>query len=251
MAKIIMKIPILMCFLLSVGFASNDVISSVTVTVEEKQYNFAHEPRLVEVLSPIVNQNNWYWPSASLYEEDDKNLEKIRESLLDHLSILSRSYSSTEPEISKSLQHLQTIISSWRLARRLSIKIDYDLARIVTSANPLLPHGKYILKLTPRLNSVQLFGAIHGERSLKHQAYTNVGDYIIEQYPTDLADKNLVIIIQADGRKIIAPIAYWNKTSQEVMPSSQIFVPFKQSLLKPEFAAINRQIITLALNRVQ
>jgi hypothetical protein len=48
-----------------------------------------------------------------------------------------------------------------------------------------------------------------------------------------------------------APVAYWNKAHQEVMPGSQIFVPFKQSIFQPELATINQQIINLALNRVQ
>jgi hypothetical protein len=66
-----------------------------------------------------------------------------------------------------------------------------------------------------------------------------------------LADKDRVIILQADGREVTAPVAYWNKTHQEVMPGSQLFVPFKQTLFQSEFDTINQQIMTLALNRVQ
>jgi hypothetical protein len=136
------------------------------------------------------------------------------------------------------------------LARRLPVKIDYDLARTVAKNNLLLTHGKYILDLSTRINTVQLFGAINATNNVDHRGHTDVSEYINDQTLTDLANKDIVILIQADGRKITAPVAYWNKTHQEVMPGGQLFVPFKQSLFQPEFASINKNIVILALNRV-
>jgi hypothetical protein len=246
-----MKRTVLMCLLLTSNLVFNTVIASVTVVVNKEHYEFTYEPRLVEVLEPIANQENWYWPGSALYQADDIQLEKTRESLLDNLLTLSKRYTAEEPNIARSLEHLRTTIIGWRLARRLPVTVDYDLARVVASANPRLPNDKYILNLTPRMNTVQLFGAINGTVNLPHRAHADVSEYMTSQQLTDLADKDLVIILQADGREIIAPVAYWNKTHQEVMPGSQLFVPFKQSLFKPEFTVINKQIINLALNRVQ
>lgn len=246
-----MNRPTLMCLLLISSLAFNTVIASVTVVVKEEQYEFTHEPRLIEVLAPFADQNNWYWPSVSLYKADNIKLEKTRESLLDDLSALTKQYSTEKPETAQALEQLRTMISNWRLARRLPVKIDYDLARIDASSNPKLPHGKYILTLSRRKSTVQLFGAVNAKVAMLHRGHADVSEYITNQSLTDLADRDRLIIIQADGRKINAPAAYWNKTHQEVMPGSQIFVPFKQSLFKPEFTTINQQIITLALNRVQ
>lgn len=246
-----MNIPVLMCLLLLGSFTINTAIAAVTVTINQEQYKFAHEPRLVEVLAPIAEQQNWYWPSAVLYEADDSQLEKTRQLLLNNLFALTKRYQTQSPEITQSLEQLHATVTSWHLSQRLPIKIDYDLARIVSASNPRLPHGNYILSLTPRKNTVQLFGAVNKTLNLPHLDHADVSKYIIDQTRTDLADKDYVMLIQADGRKITAPVAYWNKTHQEVMPGSQLFVPFKQSMFHSEFATINQQITALALNRLQ
>ncbi|MFT5925198.1 MAG: hypothetical protein ACI9LE_002203 [Paraglaciecola sp.] len=232
-------------------FVLNTVMASTTVAVKQKQYVFSHQPQLVEVLAPIADQENWYWPSTALYQGEDLKLEKMRQLLLNSLNNVITRYQKEQPDIALSLEQLQTTITHWHLARRLPIKIDYDLARISVKANPQLPKGKYILDIALRMNTVQLFGAVNKTTNAPHLPHADVSEYITGQSLTDLADKDYVILIQGDGREINAPIGYWNKTHQEAMPGSQIFVPFKQTLFHPEFAIINKQIMTLAQNRVQ
>jgi hypothetical protein len=246
-----MNKSVLMCLLLLDGLVLNTVMASVTVTVKQKQYVFTHEPRLVEVLAPIAHQKKWYWPSAALYQANNSQLEETRQLLLSNLSNLIKRYQTKEPEIALSLEQLQATITSWRLARRLPIKIDFDLARIVAAENPRLPIGDYILELSTRMNTVQLFGAVNNVGNMPHLAHADASEYIRRQTLTDLANKDYMMLIQADGREITIPVAYWNKNHQEVMPGSQLFVPFKESLFHPEFSLINQQIMTLALNRVR
>jgi hypothetical protein len=246
-----MNISILMRLSILVSFAFNTAIASVAVTVNQEQYVFDHQPRLIEILAPIESQANWYWPSATLYQASDVALEKKRKLLINSLSSLVQRYQTDEPKIAKSLAQLQAYITNWRLAQRLPIKIDYDLARMVAAANPQLPKGEYILSLTPRINTVQMFGAVNKSSEIPHLPYTDISEYITSRNLSSLANKNVIIIIQADGRLIKSPVAYWNKTHQEVMPGSQLFIPFEESLFKPEFAVINQQIMTLSLGRVQ
>ncbi|MFB1034904.1 MAG: capsule biosynthesis GfcC family protein, partial [Sinobacterium sp.] len=156
-----------------------------------------------------------------------------------------------KPNLALSIKQLKITISSWCLARRLPIAIDYDLARIVAAANPQLLHGKFILELTERKNTLRLFGAIKKTTEVTHLDDADVSMYVPDQIRSDLANRDYLILIQADGRTIKTPIAYWNKAHQEAMPGSQLFIPFSQSLLQPEFAIINQQIMSLALNRLQ
>ena len=236
--------------LLIASLTPNTVTASVTVEVNQQQYVFTHAPRLIEVLAPFSNQKSWYWPAAALYQADDIQLEKKRQLLLTNLSLLAKRYKNEAPKIAQSLKHMQLVISNWHIARRLPIKLDYDLARVEAEANPQLPPGKYILSVKPRMNTVQIIGAIDMIDDVAHQRHADASEYITGQLLTDLADKDIVILIQADGRKIEVPVAYWNKAHQEVMPGSQLFVPFKPSIFKPELAIINQQIMTLAHNRV-
>lgn len=246
-----MKNPLLKCLLLLSNFTLATAMAAVTVIVNQNNYEFDNEPRLVEVLAPFANEQNWYWPSAVLFQADNIDLEKTRQMLLNNLSVVSQHYRSENPNLVQSLEQLRASISNWRLARRLPVKIDYDLARIAASANPQLSHGKYVLALSERKNTVQLFGAINKSSQITHLGHSDVSHYISDQDRTNLANEDYAILIQADGRKIEVPVAYWNKTHQEVMPGSQIFVPFNESLFRPEFKLINQQIATLAQNRLQ
>ncbi|MBU3004231.1 capsule biosynthesis GfcC family protein [Paraglaciecola arctica] len=239
-----------MCLLLICSVAFNLVMASVTVTMQQQQYHYDHTPRLIEILPPLANKQNLYWPAAVLYQLDTTHLEEKRKLVLQQLASLEKDHQEDDSEIALSLQQLQATIKSWRLARRLPIKIDYDLARIVAAANPQLPEGNYLLAVAPRSKTVQLFGAVNKTSNLPHLDHADASEYLTNQHLSKLADKDTVIIIQADGREIKAPVAYWNKTHQEVMPGSQLFVPFKHSLFHPEFTSINQQIVTLALNRV-
>lgn len=245
-----MKNTVLMCLLLS-NFTVGTAMAGVTVRVDQQTYEFDHEPRLVEVLASMANKQNWYWPSAVLFQENNNELETTRKLLLNNLSALSQYYKTDKPKLAQSIEQLKTTIASWRLAKRLPVTVDYDLARIVAASNPQFPHGKYILELNERKNTVQLFGAVHQTIRITHQSNSDTSQYISDQLRTELANKDYVMLIQADGRKLKVPVAYWNKKHQEVMPGSQLFVPFNESLFKPEFKLINQQIVSLALNRLQ
>jgi hypothetical protein len=241
----------LMYTLFLASLTLNSVMASVTVTIQKEQYVFEHEPRLVEVLALATNQKNWYWPSVSLYQANNVQLEETRQLLLESLNSLINHYQTGDTKTALSIERLHTTIKRWRLARRLPIKIDYELARLNADANPLITKGRYILDLTPRINTIQLFGAVNKTSTIPHLPHADASEYMTNQNLTSLADKDNVIIIQADGREIITPIAYWNKAHQELMPGSQLFVPFKQTLFHPKFAIINKQITTLALNRLR
>ena len=226
-------------------------LAEVTVIFEQKPYTFQQEPRLVEVLSAVSNKHNWYWEGAALFESENSDLEATRQTLLNNLHTLIYKYNTDNPKLAHSLIQLENTITNWRLAKRLPVKVDFDLARIVAASNPQLPQGKYDLELSQRKNTVQLFGAVHATKLLIHLNHADASDYINDQLRTSLADTDIVFLIQPDGRIIKTPIAYWNKKHQEVMPGGQIFVPFKESILHPEFTLINQQIVALALNRLQ
>jgi hypothetical protein len=244
-----MKYLRLKCLLAISCLAFNNATAEVTVKIDQQQYVFANEPRLLEVLAPIVHQN-WYWPAAALYEIDNGELEQTRQGLLKQLSALAKEKLQKDPQLTFSLEQLAVDIANWNLARRLPVAIDYDLARIKADANPQFTPGQYILRLGLRSQIVRIFGAVNYSQQVVHLPHADVSQYNTRQSLTDLADKDYVIIIQADGRVVKVPAAYWNKNHREVMPGSQLFVPFKEHFLSPQLSKINQQIVDLAINRV-
>jgi len=237
--------------LLAIGCLAFDSASAeVTVQVNQQHYVFTNEPHLVEVLTPLAAQQNWYWPAATLYKIDNSALEQTRQAVLNQLSILATAQQPKNPSLKLALEQLAADITNWSLARRLPTAIDYDLARIKAQANPQFTQGDYILALAQRSNIVHILGAVNYSQHVAHLPNTDVSDYITKQSLTNLADKDYVIVIQANGTVVKAPTAYWNKKHQEVMPGSQLFVPFKENLFTPEHSKINQQIVKLAVNRV-
>jgi hypothetical protein len=245
-----MKNSPLIALLAIVCLPFNSATAEVTVKVNQQQYVFANEPRLVEVLTPLATQQNWYWPAAALYETDQSELEQIRRDVLNQLSILVKAQRSKNAPLKLAVEQLAADITHWTLARRLPVVIDYDMARIKAAANPQFTQGNYILYLAPRPNVVHILGAIDYSQHVTHLPHGDVSNYMAKQSLTNLADKDYVMVIQANGTVVKAPTAYWNKTHQEVMPGSQLFVPFKESLFYPELSKINQQIVKLAINRV-
>lgn len=245
-----MKKSRLIALLVMGCFAFSCVNAEVTVQINQQQYVFANEPRLVEVLSPLAEQQNWYWPAAALYEIDNSELEDTRVEVLNQLSVLAENNTHKNLQLKLAIEQLAADITKWTLARRLPIAIDYDLARLKAAANPQFTPGNYILRLAPRSKVVHIMGAINYSQQVGHLPNADVSNYLTKQTFTQLADKDYVLVIQANGTVVKAPAAYWNKTHQEVMPGSQLFVPFKENLFSPELSKINQQIVELASNRV-
>jgi hypothetical protein len=235
--------------LLLIGcLALNSANATVTVIVEQQQFVFENEPSLADVLGPLAGQQNWYWPAAALYKTGDNSLERKRRGVLRQLLTLARNQTHKDSRLP--IEHLAADINRWRLGRRLPVTIDYDLARNRTEANPQFTEGKYILRLAPRSHVVNVLGAVNDSQQIAHQPHGDVSEYVSPQSLSNLADKDILILIQADGREITVPAAYWNGVHQEAMPGSQIFVPFKENLFSPEISELNQQIINLAVNRV-
>lgn len=241
----------LICLFILANLTWSNTHASVKVTLNQDIYEFVNEPNLFEVLKFVKEPDNFYWPSATLYYVDaDKELEGIRKLVIKKLSKLIDDYQIDNPLLALSLKQLQATITSWHLAKRLPIEINYYIAQVKSTFNPRLPHGQYVLTLPPRKNTVQVFGAIKTTNITPHQGNSDVSAYVAKQVTTSLANKDYAILLQADGRIIKTPIAYWNKGHQEVMPGSQLFIPFEESLFQPELRVINEQIITLAKNRL-
>jgi flagellar biosynthesis protein FliQ len=60
----------------------NVSVAQVQVQINEDVYSFNLAPRLAEVLTPVANSNEWYWPSAQLYNLNAVAIEKQRQTLI-------------------------------------------------------------------------------------------------------------------------------------------------------------------------
>jgi hypothetical protein len=237
----------LLCFLLL--FCTSPLNANVTVTFNENVFRYKKEPRLADVLSAIALERQWYWPAAKLYKENMPVVDSQRNTILIELSDIAQEWPVDSKE-HDAIITLKTEISNWKLAQRIIIEIDYDFARIRAEKNPRFDDGSYILNLVERPKSLTIFGAISSERLLLHKSNTDVGTYLTQVSLLNSSDKDHVYVIKADGRVLKAGVAYWNKNHQEVMPGSQIFVPFRSDFFSSELSELNERIARLSVHRI-
>lgn len=235
-----------LCLVVLFSAAANGVTA---ITINNVTYSFKTPPRLAEVLTPVALQKDWYWPASNLFLLKDTEINKKRDEVVAKLEKLHLNYSNG----SKEQQAITTFIKQmkqWKLAKRVQLVIDYDFARIKARLNPMFEEGHYLLNLVTRPSKINVFGALSSETTISHKNATDVSDYLTELSVLEHCDKDYVYLIKADGKAMRVPSAYWNKGHQEIMPGSQLYIPFKTQFFAADNQQLNEQIVFLATNRI-
>lgn len=218
----------------------------VTVTVNQQQLQFTYLPRLSDVLAPLAMQQNWYWPAAALYKYSEQP-ERLRNKFLADLNLLLQDAS---PQLQLTLRSLRQQVVSWQLAERISQPIDYDIARIRSSANPTFDAGSYQLHLVTRPTTVMVIGAVVKPGKLSHQAASPIVDYIKQLSLLPAADTNNVVVITASGEVQPLAVGYWHKQHIELMPGATMLILLTPGLFNNQIVQLNSQLTELARHRV-
>ncbi|MCC5450243.1 capsule biosynthesis GfcC family protein [Rheinheimera sp. UJ51] len=238
-------------FLLSILWVSSGAVSAntplVNVTINHQAYSFETAPRLAEVLKPLAEQDDWYWPATRLYRANSPFIEQQRQQTLDFIAQL---IDTTDMPLRALLAQLHVDIKSWNLAERVPLTIDYDLARTVPAFNPRFEKGSYQLFIAKRPTDVHFWGAIPITVSLPHRSAAPASSYITELQQNQFKDTDRVFIMQPDGEVIEVGVQLWNKQHIEIMPGSMVFIPFATHWFTSELTELNRQLLALAVHRI-
>lgn len=222
--------------------------AQVKITINETMYSYTDNPRLTEVLEPIVSEQ-WYWPAATLFRMNDSRVEKQREQVLAMLSSL-RDNKLLLGDYRSAINYLSEQIKVWKLGQRIDIKVDYDLARIQVESNPMFDEGEYLLSLKKHEIPVYEFGMIENPGFFSTQTGMCADKYIADKPPKPLADKDYLYLIQPSGTIEKVGVAYWNYQCKTLMPGGQIYVPIVESDILSQVKQVNQLIAKLALNRI-
>lgn len=238
-----MRLVIFCCLLLLPHFC----IAKVSVRINQQQFDFVTQPRLNEVLEKVAYDASWYWPAAQLFRLNSNNATQLRIDLLAKLKLMQASLSTDNVlQIDQLIEQL----NSWKLADRILINLDYDLVQTNPKFNPRLEDGFYQLELFERPLTFSVFGLLHKATTIQLNNYQCAHGYINNTFSM-LKNRDYIYIIQPDGQVIKAGIAYWNSRCVDIMPGSQVFLPFEESQFFSKNTELNKQIIELALNRLQ
>jgi len=221
--------------------------AEVELILNNTHYSFPTNPRLVDALNPIALQEQWYWPQSKLFKTNTNRSQVLRGQIIKMLRIESASNNTRK----SSYQNLINQINAWKVADRVNINIDFELARISLSDNPRFEDGQYRMILSKRPTQLHVFGAVNSAVDLPYPNNTCLKDILSNVSLADIADNSHVYLISPQGKAEKFPSAYWNSELCTMpMPGSSIYVPLQESLFSKVPSTINTQIAELAVNRI-
>ncbi|MGF1691120.1 capsule biosynthesis GfcC family protein [Photobacterium kagoshimensis] len=195
-----------------------------------------------------------YWLQAAIFTHP---LEQEKSALL-ALIAEKQSEFNQDDERYKTLAALHQFIANSHFAKRAPLQLDYDKARIISSANPLLS-GELTLQLPARSQQVWVLGAVKEVGAVKWQQRQSTAKYLDQAKAISTAENDTAVVIQPDGKIQTHPIAYWNDRHHDVAPGAIIYLPFTGGWLAPldnlgfdasGFNNINQAVVSLLRERV-
>ena len=221
--------------------------AQVQIQLDDQIRVYKYTPKLSEVLAPVAFKREWYWPASALYSLDDVSAGQLQQQVLTQIETLK---AQSDKPLMNALNRVGYFIGSWQLATRVSIAIDYDLARTRPEFNLGFDNGRYRLKLNSRPQHVEFWGAIAQVTSMPHSGAKTVTDYLQAIHRDAVAEQSYVLVIQPDGEILTVGVASWNAEHIELMPGSSVFIPFASSLWL-DLTSLNKDIARLARHRVK
>lgn len=232
--------------MLSLILSSSISFANVEVLMNGQTYLYKDNPRLTDVLGPVALQQDWYWSSAAVFKLGSQTNDSMRNAATEQLIESSRKDTKNQASYQKIIAQLK----SWRLATRIDISIDYELARIEMRNNPAFSDGKYVIDLSTRPTNVYVVGAVSTQTKLNFSENTCLTDYLNEVSTLKIASKDFVYLIGPDGSVDKAGIAYWNSKCVLLMPGTQIYVPLAENPIFSDAATLNQSVVMLLRNRI-
>ncbi|MFT6267332.1 MAG: hypothetical protein ACJAVV_000129 [Alphaproteobacteria bacterium] len=220
--------------------------AAVEVTINNTNYVYSTNPRLADVLNQAALKEEWYWPESKLFRSNTTKSQNTRKQIIEMLAIESDGNN----QYKSIYQSVINQIKSWEVADRITLLIDFELARVSTRHNPRLENGQYKILLSKRPENIYVFGAMANASNLPYANNTCIKDIVSKITFSALANKSHVYIISSQGKIEQTPVAYWNSQCNLLMPGAMIYVPFQNTLFSNQHSVINTKIAELAVNRI-
>ncbi|MCH4880449.1 hypothetical protein EQV97_24145 [Pseudomonas sp. TMW22090] len=219
----------LLCCSLLMTFAVN-ADSLVTVqgdAAKPGRYSFQEGTRLHDVLLPAqVNPKAYLLGAAWLHSPLRNAQERLKLGVLfDLATVKSNALQDDDIELAALAGRLIDKVQAMPVTGRRVAQLDPVRVELNRGDNQYLSNGDVLL-YPPRPNTVKVVGAVIGECELPYQPLQPAVSYLKKCLRDPGADKDLLFVIQPDGRVFLEGIALWNETkSVPPAPGAQIYVP--------------------------
>ncbi len=223
--------------------------ASVEIQINQLQFSYPGPVRMANVLQPVANAADWYWPASAVYNLNDNQAELLRSEILSDIRAMLTD-TSEQDAAHAVLTTVAEQVAAWSVADRIDVAVNYNEARLFADHNPRFTDGNYLVRLTARPDEVHLIGAVARPGSYAHAANTRIPDYLARIRTLDGAERDFVYVVTPAGKVTKVGIAYWNASYAQLAPGSQLIVPLASSVWTPAITSLNKKIAQLAVHRV-
>lgn len=191
------------------------------------RYSFQEGTRLHDVLLPAqVNPKAYLLGAAWLHTPLRNAQERLKLGVLfDLATVKSNALQDDETELAALAGRLIDKVQAMPVTGRRVAQLDPVRVELNRGDNPYLSNGDVLL-YPLRPNTVKVVGAVISECELAYQPLKTASGYL-KNCPRDPgADRDVLFVIQPDGRVFQEGIALWNETkSVPPAPGASIYVP--------------------------
>ena len=208
------------------------------------RYSFQEGTRLHDVLLPAqVNPKAYLLGAAWLHTPLRNTQERLKLGVLFDLTTVKRNaLQDDETELANLAQRLIEKVQAMPVTGRRVAQLDPVRVELNREDNPYLSNGDVLL-YPPRPSTIKVMGAVRSECDLPYQALQPAVSYLKNCRRDPGADKDLLFVIQPDGRVYEVGIALWNGTkSAPPAPGARIYVPVRSTAMGDPTPDLNTEL---------
>ncbi|MGY2259292.1 capsule biosynthesis GfcC family protein [Pseudomonas sp. SDO55104_S430] len=231
------------CLLLITGMSQAAVVVSGDVA-NPGPVDLPPGGRLLDVISVTIPNAESYWLAAELQRKSLlEEQERLKAGVLFDLSVLQRmALLFDRPSRAALAVRLAEQVTQMPVTGRQIAVLDPVAVEVGFARNMRLDDGDR-LTYPPRLNEVEVLGAVAESCRLAYQPMQEASEYLQGCAILDDADADYLWLIQPNGVSRRVGIAAWNRESGQIPAAgSKILVPVKTDDLDPPIPELNQQL---------
>ncbi|NUT76678.1 hypothetical protein HNO86_16665 [Pseudomonas sp. C1C7] len=200
--------------------------------------------RLLDVISVAIPNAESYWLAAELQRKSLlEEQERLKAGVLFDLNVLQRmALLFDRPSRAALAVRLAEQVTQMPVTGRQVAVLDPVAVEVGFARNMRLDDGDR-LTYPPRVNEVEVLGAVAESCRLAYQPMQEASEYLQGCAILDDADADYLWLIQPNGVSRRVGIAAWNRESGQIPAAgSKILVPVKTDDLDPPVPELNQQL---------
>lgn len=239
---------------LLLGFASSAAANTVSVAgAVLKPGTFEWHPgaRLHDAtVAAQVRADAWFLGAALLRKSELESQQRLKAGVLFDIRVNRiHARAANNAPLLDLVNRLDAQVEAMPVTGRVAAQLD-PFQLLIKQNNEFLEPGDRLI-YPQRPSQVRVMGAVAADCTLAFDAGLAMKDYLRQCPAHPAADRNVVQVIQPDGRVEEVGIAHWNEQTVTVAVGAIIYRPLSPAQISPDTADLNRDMAALLATQYQ